>query len=595
MSLTLYTAVALLVAVIILVAPTPYLGLIYPILSVIIALLSRSITVILAILFINTILFSRFFEKITILFTQNILSREFASLSSIIISIIILIIYLIILIILRIKRNYLKDYMITSVSTLRRHYRNLVRKNRRKIIYQLLYTSIIVFIVFFINPYLLPNTIYFYTITLPLYIFSIPLFTKAPQQIASLIIFAASLKYPPAIFLLYCLENIETLDIVEKLAEREGAEVGYVIAALLEQPLIRYRNEQIAPDLKSSYAWAPVVKKTPYKLYVSTSSNPHIIITGTSGSGKSHLASRIALKIASMSNSGIIILDPHGEYRELLRNCLVINAQNASINPLDLYGKSPRRRAIEVASIIASIFKLGPLQTRLLEDAILIAYESKGILDNLPETWDKEPPTLQDVAQVLRNVANRDKRAYLVATYVETLSSKVFSSTSITMSKLFDSNKPVIIDLSSIGDREWQRLYMELFLEKLYIFIKEKGLSNRIRTVLLVDEAHLIASKNMRRNIIANMSAELRKYGLSLILITQRLDEMDKSILANMGTKIVLRQVEPRVAKYVAEGIALSNEKEEIDVIVKTIGVLPQGYAIIRDYYIREPLLVQVG
>lgn len=590
----LYIIIALLIATTILVTPAPYLSLIYPISSVVIALLSRSMSTTLMILFINTILFSETFEKITVSITQNILSKEFISLVLITISYILLIIYLIIFIILKIKKGYLKDYMITSILTLRKYYKNLFYKNRRKVLYQLFCASILTFAVFLINPYLLPNTFYSYAITIPLYILAIPLFTRIRQGIVSLMVFVSSLKYPPTIFLLYYMSNIETLDIVEKLIEREGAKIGYVVAVLLELPLIKYQSEQIVHEAKSNYAWAPVVETTPYRLHISASSNPHIIITGTSGSGKSYLASRIALRVASITNSSIIILDPHGEYKTLLKECLVIDAQDASINPLDLYGKSPRRRALEVASIIASIFKLGPLQTRLLEDAILITYETKGILDNLPETWNRKPPTLYDVAQVLRSMASKDKRAYLVATYVETLSSKVFSNTSITMNELITAKQPVVIDLSGIGDREWQRLYMELFLEKLYILIKEKGLSRKIRVILLVDEAHLIASKNIKRNIIATMSAELRKYGLSLILITQRLDEMDKTILANMGTKIALRQVEPKIARYVAEGIALSNEKEEIDVIVKTIGMLPLGYAVVRDYYIREPLLVQI-
>ena len=555
----------------------------------------KSILTTILIFIINIAIFLKILEKIILITNFNNQLLKIAPAMTITITESILIIYLIILLIINIKRNNIKDSFLTSIINILKYYKNILKDHSISFRNQLVYAATLTILLWILSPHIPSNTIYIYIISIPLYLFIAPVQDTTLLQVISSLVFVSSLRYPPLVLLLYYLKDAETIEIVEILRGKEGAELGQAIAALIESPLVRYRNENILITHRYSYDWAPLIATTPYRIRISVHTNPHIIISGASGSGKSYTAARIATRIAEVTKSSVIIIDPHGEYKNLLNESIVVDASTSSINPLDLQGKSPRQRAIEITSLISSLFKLGPLQERLLEDAILLAYETRGIIENEPSTWGRTPPTLLDVAQILRQIASREKRAYVVATYVESLASRIFTKTSISIDIIFSSEKPIIIDLSSIGERSWQSLYIELFLEKLYIAMKERDLAKNIRAVLVIDEAHLVASKNLRRNIVANMATELRKYGLALILITQRLDDLDKSILANIGTKIALRQVEPKLAKYVAESIAVSNNRDEIDILTETLGLLPKGYAIVRDYDINTPLMLRIS
>jgi len=558
-------------------------------------LMLKSILTTILIFIINIAIFLKILEKIILITNFNNQLLKIAPAMTITITESILIIYLIILLIINIKRNNIKDSFLTSIINILKYYKNILKDHSISFRNQLVYAATLTILLWILSPHIPSNTIYIYIISIPLYLFIAPVQDTTLLQVISSLVFVSSLRYPPLVLLLYYLKDAETIEIVEILRSKEGAELGQAIAALIESPLVRYRNENILITHRYSYDWAPLIATTPYRIRISVHTNPHIIISGASGSGKSYTAARIATRIAEVTKSSVIIIDPHGEYKNLLNESIVVDASTSSINPLDLQGKSPRQRAIEITSLISSLFKLGPLQERLLEDAILLAYETRGIIENEPSTWGRTPPTLLDVAQILRQIASREKRAYVVATYVESLASRIFTKTSISIDIIFSSEKPIIIDLSSIGERSWQSLYIELFLEKLYIAMKERDLAKNIRAVLVIDEAHLVASKNLRRNIVANMATELRKYGLALILITQRLDDLDKSILANIGTKIALRQVEPKLAKYVAESIAVSNNRDEIDILTETLGLLPKGYAIVRDYDINTPLMLRIS
>ena len=555
----------------------------------------RSVLAIILIFIINIIIFSKVLEETVFVASFNNQLLKITPTITIIIAESILIMYLIILLIINIKRNNMKDSFLASIINILIYYKNILEDYSINLRNQLVYAAILTILLWMLSPHILPSIAYLYAISIPLYLVIAPIQDAPLLQIVSSLVFIASLRYPPSILLIYYFKDAETIEIVEKLRRRKGAELGQAIAALIESPLVKYRDENIRITHRYSYDWAPLLTITPYKISIDIHTNPHIVISGASGSGKSYTAARIATQIARITKSSVIIIDPHGEYKNLLNGGMVINASTSSINPLDLQGKSPRQRAIEITSLVSSLFKLGPLQERLLEDAILLAYETRGIIENEPSTWRKTPPTLLDVAQILRQIASKEKRAYIVATYIESLASRVFTKTRISMDSILSSRKPVIIDLSSIGERSWQSLYIELFLEKLYVAMKEKDLAKSIRAVLVIDEAHLVASKNSRRNIVANMAAELRKYGLALILIAQRLDDLDKSILANTGTKIALRQVEPKLAKYVAESMAISNNRDEIDILTETLGLLPKGYAIVRDYNINTPLMLRIS
>jgi energy-coupling factor transporter ATP-binding protein EcfA2/GTP-binding protein EngB required for normal cell division len=575
-----------------------------PLIGIIIVLITLSFSTIVYVAITNILLM-----PLNIIYTDFLSSREWMlhptaiqSLISVIIFYPILGFIIIIMILRKIKSDLPVERVLSNLSIAVSHYLDhfCLAQSRLPLLYSLLSVLLFILAKYSSNIIIITNNIIFNIINIIFFIIFfivfIPFYTTSLHLVlTSLLISIASLRYPPIILTLAVLLPFDTLETYYRALRKEGAEIGEIVAVLQRNPLIRYKELTI--ETKSTYKWATIYSKASYRLNLEAKENPHIIITGSSGSGKSFTAAVIAdsLSRTSKGNSpSILIIDPHGEYNDYVRDALIVQADKYSINPLDLNDSSPRQRAIEVALIISNIFNLGPLQSRILEEAIIIAYESKGIIESDKETWKNTPPSLKDVANILRKLAYNDKRAAVVAMYIDSLVSRIFGKTSISIDKLLEANKPIILDLSGLGERTWQQLFTELLLEKIYIYLKEKGITDKLRLIMIIDEAHLFASKTKRQNVVVNMAAELRKYGLSLILVTQKYDDIDNTILANIGTKIALRHTEPKTAKQVAEALASGIEQDELKVLVETLNIIPQGYAIIRDYYIDKPLLVKV-
>lgn len=134
--------------------------------------------------------------------------------------------------------------------------------------------------------------------------------------------------------------------------------------------------------------------------------NPHILILGPPGSGKSTLVKTMLFRLdqlAKYSGTGrppsVIIIDPAGEYadkagllRELGLKVTVIDLMEKKYNPLLLSGLEPRQRASRfIDFILANIIRLDRFQAGVLYEAIMLAYRKLGKIDEYkPETWSDE-------------------------------------------------------------------------------------------------------------------------------------------------------------------------------------------------------------
>ncbi len=376
--------------------------------------------------------------------------------------------------------------------------------------------------------------------------------------------------------------------------ERDSEPLGYIESILSVHPITPDRR--FHHILSREWGWLALPERFKYSVAITMEKNPHIIITGTTGSGKSTLAAKIALQVhRSHDNTHILVIDPHGEYKYNIhsREVSLIDASLVSINPLELQGETPRKKIIEVVSTISSIFNLGPLQARTLEELIQLAYESRGILESDPSTWTKEPPTLEDVILAAKARAETDPRVASIYLYLSSLSHTVFKSTTFTLETL-ERRGISIIDLSKLASREQQILYVDTLLRFIYNWAKRRGHSNRLRLFIVIDEAHLFAPKHRKTSILANMVAELRKYGVAILIVTQRLDELHESIIVNTATKIALKQVGHQTVEYTAKSLSEYPDNKRIAVIAHTISSLPKGKAVVKDYDYEDPLIISI-
>ncbi len=361
--------------------------------------------------------------------------------------------------------------------------------------------------------------------------------------------------------------------------DRAGVTLGAVRSILLRSPPTVLNPWKCV----GKWCWARPLHTCPYSLPMEIKqSTPHKLVTGATGSGKSTLLASLARGLAQRPDKAyrLIIIDPHGEYGQRLRDIdpIVVDAARVRLNPLSLAeGEKPENRAAELTAILASLYSLGPLQQQVLYEAILDAYNTK------------DTPSLTDVEKVLAELARSDQRAYTLIRYLRHLAAGEQGEEK-PIHELLAANKPVVIDLSRLPSHEHQVLYVDTLLRLVFNKLKRTGTEEAKALVIMIDEAHIFASKNAKNSIVPRMAAESRKYGTMLILATQQASTMSDQVLANIGTVIALRQNEPKEAHYIAQLLSPIREDEAIKSIEELLAELPTGEAIVRDYRDNAPL-----
>ena len=289
--------------------------------------------------------------------------------------------------------------------------------------------------------------------------------------------------------------------------------------------------------------------------------NPHCLITGTSGAGKTQLLKTLSAELARQGTP-VVVFDVHGEYKDLVEDLggrYLDFYSEVRINPLDPSGKIPRAVAFEVREIIANIFKgLGAIQLNLLYELILEAFKEKGFdLDKKPRK-NSDPPDFNDLARILeakRAEKPKDKSLEgLLARLKPLLDFDIFASEhGLSISKFFEPGITVI-DLSTlpVSSDELKTAVVVFTSKKLWDHLQllRPVKAPQLRLALVLDEAHRYVFEYSPINY---MLREGRKFGISVLLASQMLSDMPAVATANTSLKIALKLDEPKDIKKVVD------------------------------------------
>jgi type IV secretory pathway VirB4 component len=267
-------------------------------------------------------------------------------------------------------------------------------------------------------------------------------------------------------------------------------------------------------------------------------SNPHMVILGTSGSGKTQTLKAIASALFHSFSSRSIILDFHGDQQlpgEIYYSLNMVSPHG--INPLiinqDPEGGGSKLQAIAVASNLRRSLVLGVNQEGLLILILDELYREFGIDQSNRQTWNRKPPHFGDLQIAIDNRADAGcaDSAKLRIKMAATFQYSVFSKSQVDL----DAGKLVRIDLSKLPP-ELGSIASEALLKQLMDGHRLAGEAKEPKTFVFIDEA-----KEMRGSrTLDRIAADGRKYGLGVILASQRESHISADILANSATKIVL-------------------------------------------------------
>lgn len=281
--------------------------------------------------------------------------------------------------------------------------------------------------------------------------------------------------------------------------------------------------------------------------------NANSVIFAKSGAGKSY-AVKLEILRSMMIGTDVIVIDPENEYEKL---CEVVGGTHLKvslnsdkrINPFDL----PEGLKDEVAkpgdllrsNIIAlhgllnlMLGKLTPTEESLMDHALLDTYALKGITMETADPGKIEPPTMEDLYDVLSSTKG-----------AESLCERVQKYTSGTYAGIF--NKTTNIDLKG-GLVVFQVRDLEDALRPIAMFVILNFIWTRVRSslkkrILVVDEAWSIMQYEDSARFLYGLVKRARKYWLGVSTITQDVEdfmksEFGKTIIANSSLQLLLKQ-----------------------------------------------------
>ena len=363
--------------------------------------------------------------------------------------------------------------------------------------------------------------------------------------------------------------------------------------------------------------------KTPIDLDVDSFSM-HTFVTGSTGSGKSNTIYEMLNQIHSVYGIPFLVVEPaKGEYKNVFGHFsdVVVYGTNPSKNnllvinpfsfPKDIHILEHLDRLIEIFNVCWPMYAAMPA---ILKDSIERAYVSVGWnLVTSENENDTRFPCFRDVLKQLGNVieesnySNESKGDYLgaLSTRVHSLTTGlngiIFNDNEIPYGDLFD--KCSIVDLSRVGSNETKSLIMGLLVMKLSEYRMSSGRSNSLLThITVIEEAHnLLKSTSSTQSfegsnllgksveLIANAISEMRTYGEGFVIVDQSPGLLDKSVIRNTNTKIILRLPDREDRNLVGYAAGLNDEQ------IIELAKLRKGVAAVYQNDWIAPVLVQIN
>ena len=332
----------------------------------------------------------------------------------------------------------------------------------------------------------------------------------------------------------------------------------------------------------------------------------HTFVTGVTGSGKTTTCQNILIN----SNLPFLVIEPaKTEYRILKKRCpdllfFTPGKQDIApffLNPFELFpGEAITSRADMIKATLEASFDMEAAIPQIMETAVYRAYEEKG-WDVRANEWrpalgdnDKpqDPfaegkyafPTMSEFWEAVKKVTEEEGFGErLKDEYMGSLKARIESLLVGAKGMMLDTprsidfndlvKRKVVIELEEIKNGAEKSLLMGFILTNLMQAVRAQHSQNpQFQHITLVEEAHRLLSryvpgdsmnKKQGVEVFADMLAEVRKYGESLIIADQIPDKMTPEVLKNTNTKIVHKLFARDDKDAIGDTMALADEQKD--------------------------------
>ncbi|WP_227748703.1 ATP-binding protein [Oerskovia douganii] len=338
--------------------------------------------------------------------------------------------------------------------------------------------------------------------------------------------------------------------------------------------------------------------------------NRHTFLCGQSGSGKTYALGVLLEQLLIDTDLPMVILDPNSDFVRIGELLETASPQDAArLRALDVrvlrndgehHPVTARLTAMEAASQ-AAVLQLDPLTDRgeyntflrMIEDASVPGGAAGGTAGprSIATQGRLDPHT---IPSALRATGEPD--ALRLAQRVENLGIldwDVWAGVGQSVSEvLSEGPRAVVVDLGSLHTHEEQLAVSLALLDDLWAARAE-----RTPRLIVIDEAHNVVSaepstqlQRLTTERVVQIAAEGRKFGLWLLLSTQRPSKIHPNVLSQCDNVIVMRMSSPADLVELESVYGFAPPE-----LLAATPFFRQGEALIAGGFVPAPAIVQMG
>ena len=350
---------------------------------------------------------------------------------------------------------------------------------------------------------------------------------------------------------------------------------------------------------KENGAYLGLLKGHSLKVFLNVDAlvQKHICILAKTGGGKSY-ACGVLVEEMMKHKVPMIIIDTHGEYHSLTKpnknrkdqkNMARFDIKNKSYSSqINEYSPIGSRGNIKHLTLNGSNLKareiIDLLSAKLSGPQVGVLYQAIKEL--------KEYKNLYNLRDIIDSV-NRSKsnaRWNVIASLESLDSIGVFNDTGTSTTEIIRNGKCTLINMKGVPP-DVQEVVVARITKELF---DDRKAGKIPPFLMIVEEAHNYCpekgvGKAVSSSILRTVASEGRKFGMGLCIVSQRPAKVDKNIISQCNTNIILKVTNPNDLKAIiqsVEGLTTQTYGE--------IQRLPIGVALISGSGLQMPVMTEI-
>ena len=303
--------------------------------------------------------------------------------------------------------------------------------------------------------------------------------------------------------------------------------------------------------------------------------NPHISITGETGTGKTQATKAILSELLPLGIPALV-LDFKDDYAKpdyaSVEGLTVHDAAlgalpfNPMVPPIDkMTGHvNPTTHLHELANTLQRIYGLGDQQAFALREAMKETYAISGVG---PKPFVPEPSQQYLPFEAIKDVLEREKSTTLLGRLSPVFDLGVFSEgdAALTLSDLLGT--PTVIRLSQLPGDQVKNAVAEFFLMAMHSYLMRREQPHALRQVLVLDEAWRLVESRFLKPLML----EGRAFGLGVIVATQFPRQLPEEVSGSTATRLFFGQTKAEQIREIQRTLVGKTSGPDADNIAQVV------------------------